>query len=60
MKELVLKIKFDDEGCYKGRGDDTSKLIEEGIKQYLKIELEYDDIIKKGWSVEVVSPTKID
>jgi len=44
MKELVLKIKFDDEG----------------IKQYLKIELEYDDVIKEGRSVEVVSPTKID
>jgi len=52
-----LKIKFDDEGCYKGHGDDTAELIEEGIKQFLEIELESDDVIKEGWSVEVVSST---
>jgi hypothetical protein len=57
MRELVLKIKFDDEGCYKGHGDDPAELIEEGIKQFLEIELESDDVIKEGWSVEVVSST---
>jgi hypothetical protein len=57
MKELVLKIKFDDEGCYKGHGDNTSELIENGIIQYLEIELESDGVIKEGWSVEVVSST---
>jgi hypothetical protein len=59
MKELVLKIKFDDEGCYKGHGDDISELIEEGIKQFLEIELESDGVIKEGWSVEVVSSTNL-
>jgi hypothetical protein len=57
MKELVLKIKFDDEGCYKGHGDNTAELIENGIIQYLEIELESDGVIKEGWSVEVVSST---
>jgi hypothetical protein len=57
MKELVLKIKFDEEGCYKGHGDNTSELIENGIIQYLEIELESDGVIKEGWSVEVVSTT---
>jgi hypothetical protein len=57
MKELVLKIKFDDEGCYKGYGDNTAELIENGIIQYLEIELESDGVIKEGWSVEVVSTT---
>lgn len=57
MKELVLKIKFDDEGCYKGQGDNTAELIENGIIQYLEIELESDGVIKEGWSVEVVSST---
>ena len=59
MKELVLKIKFDDEGCYKGHGDDISELIEEGIKQFLEIELESDGVIKEGWTVEVVSSTNL-
>ena len=57
MRELVLKIKFDDEGCYKGHGDDTAELIENSIIQYLEIELESDGVIKEGWSVEVLSST---
>ncbi len=57
MKELVFKIKFDDEGCYKGHGDDTAELIEEWVKQFLEIELESDGVIKEGWSVEVLSST---
>ena len=57
MRELVFKIKFDDEGCYKGHGDDTAELIEEWVKQFLEIELESDGVIKEGWSVEVLSST---
>ena len=55
MKELILKIKFDDKGGYKGHGDDTAELIKEGVEQYLEIDLESDGVIKKGWSVEIVS-----
>lgn len=54
-----MKIKFDDEGCYKGYGDDISELIEEWIKQFLEIELESDGVIKEGWVVEVVSSTNL-
>jgi hypothetical protein len=49
-----LKIQFDDEGCYKGHGDDTAELIKEGLKQYLQIDLQGDNVIKKGWTVEAV------
>ena len=55
MKEIVLKIRFDDEGCYKGHGDDTAELIKEGLEQYFQIDLEGDDVIKEGWVVEIVS-----
>lgn len=54
MKEVTLKIQFDDEGCYKGHGDDTAELIKEGLKQYLQIDLQGDNVIKKGWTVEAV------
>lgn len=54
MKEIILKIQFDDEGCYKGHGDNTGELIKEGLEQYLQIDLQGDNVIKKGWTVEVV------
>jgi hypothetical protein len=48
MKEITIKIKFDDEGCYKGHGEDTSELIKNGVEQYLQYDLEGDNVIKKG------------
>ena len=54
MKEIILKIQFDDEGCYKGHGNDTAKLIKEGLEQFLQIDLQGDNVIKKGWTVDVV------
>jgi hypothetical protein len=63
MTELVLKIKFDDKGCYKfddggcykGQANDNAKDIYESIKQFMATELQFNDIIKEGWSVEVIS-----
>jgi hypothetical protein len=54
MKEIILKIQFDDEGCYKGHGDNTDELIKEGLEQYLQIDLQGDNVIKEGWSVEIL------
>ena len=51
MKELVLKIKFDDKGCYDGHGD-ASEAIKSGLEQYMQMDLESDGVIKEGWSVE--------
>lgn len=55
MKEIIIKIKFDDEGGYKGHGDDTAELIVQGIENYMNIDLESDGVIKKGWTVELVN-----
>jgi hypothetical protein len=54
MKEITIKIKFDDEGGYKGHGDDTAELILHGIDNYMNIDLESDGVIKEGWTVELV------
>lgn len=53
MKEIVIKIIFD-EGSYKGHGDDTSKLILNGIEQYLEYDLESDNVIKDNWKVKIL------
>ena len=54
MKEILIKICYDDEYCYKGYGKDTNELIKNGIKQYIEIDLEGDGVVKKGWTIEVV------
>lgn len=54
MKEIIIKIKFDDEGGYKGHGDNTAELIVNGLEIFLSIDLEGDNVIKKGWTVELV------
>jgi hypothetical protein len=38
MKEVTIKIQFDDEGCYDGHGDDVAELIKDGIETYLRID----------------------
>lgn len=53
MKEILLKIQVDDEGCYKGHGDNITKLIKNGLEQYLQIDLKGDNVIK-SWNVEIV------
>jgi hypothetical protein len=55
MKELIIKIQFDDANGYKGHGEDTNELIRQGIETFLQIDLEHDGVIKKGWSVEIVT-----
>jgi hypothetical protein len=55
VKEIVIKIEFDDDGGYKGHGDDTPELIKKGIETYLEIDMEGDGVIKKGWQVEIIS-----
>ena len=55
MKEITIKINFNDDGGYKGHGDDTAELIVEGLKRFMDIDLESDGVIKKGWTVELVN-----
>lgn len=54
MKELILKITFDDTDGYKGHGDDTSEIIKDIIEREMEMELEDDDVIKSGWKVEEI------
>ncbi len=53
MKEILIKFQFDDEGGYKGHGEDVSKIIHEILKREIEITLEDDGVIKKGWKLEV-------
>jgi hypothetical protein len=53
MKEILIAVKFDDDGGYKGHGADTSKLILYEIERYMQIDLEDEKVVKKGWTVEL-------
>jgi len=53
MKEFLIKVKFDDDGGYKGHGEDTIKLILNGLKTYMEYDLEDDNVIKSNWSVNL-------
>jgi len=55
MKEFLIRVKFDDEGGYKGHGEETIKLIINELKTYMEYELESDDVIKGNWSVNLVT-----
>jgi len=55
MKEVTIKFQFDDEGGYKGHGDDIGEIIQSILEREIEIELEGDKVIKKGWKLEVVS-----
>ena len=55
MKEFLIKVKFDDDGGYKGHGDETIELILQGLKIYMEYDLEHDDVIKGNWSVSLVN-----
>ncbi len=54
MKEITIKIKFDDTDGYKGHGDNTTQLIKEGLQNFMEIDLEHDGVIKNGWIVDVI------
>lgn len=54
MKEIILKITFDDTDGYKGHGDDTAEIIKNITSQAMEMELESDGVIKKGWKIEIV------
>jgi hypothetical protein len=58
MKEIVIKIQFDDTNGYKGHDEDTAELIKIGIEQYLEIDLQGDGVIKKNWSVEIIDQNR--
>jgi major membrane immunogen (membrane-anchored lipoprotein) len=53
MKEIIIKITFEN-GSYKGHGEDVSKLILNGLKNFMQIDLEDDCIITKKWTIEII------
>jgi len=55
MKVVIIKFKFDDEGGYKGHGDDVAEIIQNLLEREIEIELEGDGVVKSGWELEVVS-----
>jgi hypothetical protein len=54
MKEITIKITFDDTKGYKGHGDDVPELIKNGIENFMQIDLEGDGVIKNDWTVEII------
>ena len=53
MKELNLKIKYDDTNGYKGHGEDTEELIKGVVDVAIEIELSHDEVISE-YSVDIV------
>lgn len=58
MKEITIKITFDDKDGYKGHGENVSELIKHGVENFMEIDLEGDGVIKKGWTVNVIEEKK--
>jgi hypothetical protein len=54
MKEITIKITFDDKDGYKGHGENIPELIKTGLENFMQIDLEGDGVIKKGWTVNIV------
>lgn len=55
LKEILIKVTFDDTDGYKGHGEDTADLIKKGLETFMEIDLEGDKVIKPDWSVAVVT-----
>ena len=53
-KTIYLKITFDDEGGYKGHGEDAAEIMCFLLEREIEMSLESDGVIKKGWGVEIV------
>jgi hypothetical protein len=53
MKEIIIKVTFNDKDGYKGHGEDVSEIILEGLKNFMEYDLEHDGVINKGWSVNI-------
>lgn len=56
MRELTIKIKFE-EDCL-GYNEDIPFSVECILNKYIKLDLEEDQIVKKGWTVEVTETVK--
>jgi len=54
MKEILIKVVFDDTDGYKGHGDNIDELIVSGLKSFLEFDLEQDSVIKPNWSVNII------
>jgi hypothetical protein len=55
MREITVKLKFEEDYC--GYNADIPHIIQYALENYMKIDLEDDQIIKKGWTVEVTETT---
>ena len=55
MKEVIIKVKFNDVDGYIGHGDDVIELIKEIVSTEIEISLVDDKVIKDDFTVEVIS-----
>ena len=55
MKEVTIKITFDDTDGYKGYGNNVGEIIKEILEREIDISLVYDKVIKNNFSIEIVS-----
>jgi hypothetical protein len=53
MKELIIKITYDDTDCYQGKGEAADAILS-AIDGEMQIGIEGDGIVNKGWDIEVV------
>ena len=55
IKEVTIKIKFDDTDGYKGHGDDIGEIIKRILENEIDINLVDDKVIKDNYTVEIIS-----
>lgn len=53
MKEILIKITYDDENCYRGHGEVKEALIN-SVKNAIEIDLAHDGVIKPNWNLEIL------
>jgi hypothetical protein len=54
VKELTIKIFYDDQGGYQGHGE-AKEVIINSIKTAMDFDLEQEEVIKPGWRLEIIN-----
>lgn len=53
MRELTLKIKYEEGDGHNPNEGTIEEIMVNGLELYLDVDMETEGIIKKGWSVQI-------
>ena len=54
MKEVIIKVNFNNVDGFIGHGDDVIELIKEIVSTEIEISLVHDKVIKDDFTVEII------